>query len=493
LRGFVGSAVRRLGVPWFRLVPGGTGLRTVGPFEPTNREPRTDELTHRRTIPSRAAPLLVVLVPLGALAALGGAYSSSTVPLLMASAAAFFASGARVAATPDTRAMDTALIAVLAAMLAQLLPLPALLVATLSPHAGSFHDMLALAPATPMRPLSIDPIATRDALATAASCILLFWAARETFARGGVRTVARAVASGGFAVSLVSLVQRATAPDLLLWTWKPLDPGAQPYGPFVNRNHFATWLLMAGGLTAGYLVTHLRAHGFERHRSTRLLARDLLANGSALLLVGCTAAMLLALVASLSRAALLGLAAGAVVAVRAARQARRRDVSIALGAAVLLVAFAAAVWVNREALLARFATDAGAPGRLAIWRETMPILGDFWLTGTGAGTYGTAMLRYQVTRPGTLFNQAHNEYLQLAAEGGIVLSGAAVVVAWAWIRAARRQLARAQHGLRWIRIGAAAGICGIAVQGLFEAGLRMPANGLLLAVLAAIVAGREHS
>ena len=444
--------------------------------------------------------LVLSLVPLGALVALGGAYSTATIPLLAASAAAFLVSRARIAATPETRFLDLSLLAFIGVLLLQATPLPAILVATVSPHSADFDGMLALrglsevqAPAAARRPLTIDARATREGLATALSALLLFWAARETFTRdGGVRVFARAMAWSGFVVALVALVQRATAPTLLLWTWQPLDPGAQPYGPFVNRNHFATWLLMASALTAGYLVTHLRAHGFERHRSGRLLVRDLLADGSVLLLAGCMGAMLLALVGSLSRAALLGLAAAVVFALTRARRVAGRDVSIALGGAIMLAVFLGAAWANRDALLGRLETVDAGSGRLTIWRETVPVVTDFWLAGTGIGTYGTAMLRYQVTRADRLFNQAHNEYLQLLAEGGVLLAAAAVVAAWAWLRIARRQLAGRSHGLYWIRLGAAAGICAIAVQSLFEAGLRMPANALLLAMLAAIVTCRDR-
>jgi hypothetical protein len=46
---------------------------------------------------------------------------------------------------------------------------------------------------------------------------------------------------------------------------------------------------------------------------------------------------------------------------------------------------------------------------------------------------------------------------------------------------------RAEGAGLWLRIGAAAGILGLAVQSVFETGLRMPANALLFALLAAIV------
>jgi O-antigen ligase len=377
------------------------------------------------------------------------------------------------------------LIAALAAILIQIVPLPSTIIDVLSPHADSLQRMLAITPET-VRTLSVDTQLTRAGLATAASAVLVFWAARDVFGRGGLRLFARALAVAGFLVALVGLIQRTSSPELLLWHWEPLDPGAKPFGPFVNRNHFGTWLLMAASVTAGYLIAHLRSHRIEEHASARLIVRDLMADGSALFLGGALVVMLLALVASLSRAALLGAGAALIVGFVATR-GRRREGSFAIGAAILTVAMLAAVWSNREGLLGRLNVTDTQVGRPAIWAETLPIINDFWLTGTGVGTYGTAMLRYQRTATDTLFNQAHNEYLQLVAEGGVLL---AVPVAGAlalWLALARRRLLANTDHIEWIRIGAAAAISGIAVQGVFETGLRMPANTFLCAVLAAIV------
>jgi hypothetical protein len=52
---------------------------------------------------------------------------------------------------------------------------------------------------------------------------------------------------------------------------------------------------------------------------------------------------------------------------------------------------------------------------------------------------------------------------------------------------ARRRVQGEAHEVFWIRLGAACGLVGLAVQGLFETASRVPANALLAAVLAAIV------
>jgi O-antigen ligase len=124
---------------------------------------------------------------------------------------------------------------------------------------------------------------------------------------------------------------------------------------------------------------------------------------------------------------------------------------------------------------------------MLIWRDTIPLIRDFWLTGTGAGTYETAMLVYQRSAPGVRFNQAHDHYLQAAAEGGLLI-GIPLLLGMAWLlRASAARLREPSSALLWLRAGAAAGLAGAAVQSVWETGLTVPANGALAVVLAAIL------
>jgi O-antigen ligase len=91
------------------------------------------------------------------------------------------------------------------------------------------------------------------------------------------------------------------------------------------------------------------------------------------------------------------------------------------------------------------------------------------------------------------FNQAHSEYLQLAAEGGLPLLAAAAGAAAAFIRLAASRLRGDATGVFWIRAGAAAGLAAAALQSVWENGLRIPANALLAAILAAIVVHEPHN
>ena len=96
------------------------------------------------------------------------------------------------------------------------------------------------------------------------------------------------------------------------------------------------------------------------------------------------------------------------------------------------------------------------------------------------------MLVYQSGSRHFFFNHAHNEYLQIAAEGGLLVGIPAALAAMAAVVAIARRLRADQSAMFWIRAAAVGGIVAVAVQSLFDTGLRTPANGVLFAVIAAI-------
>ena len=156
-------------------------------------------------------------------------------------------------------ALDRCLVALVGVVTIQLIPLPAFLVDLISPADRPVWRQLMLV--MPSRvPLTIDVKRTAGALLIVAASVLIFLVARRLFSFGGVRIVARGVALVGALLSAIALAQNATARGLVYWRWKLISEGPPPFGPFVNRNHFATWVVMAVPLCVGYLAAHLAAH-----------------------------------------------------------------------------------------------------------------------------------------------------------------------------------------------------------------------------------------
>jgi O-antigen ligase len=172
-----------------------------------------------------------------------------------------------------------------------------------------------------------------------------------------------------------------------------------------------------------------------------------------------------------------------------------------VGAAAALSILVVALRVDPAVVSGRFASaGVGIADRFLIWRDTVDVVRDFWLTGTGVGTYQVSMAVYQQTMPGVIFNQAHNHYLQVISEGGILVGIPAALMLVVFAREAHSRLLADRSGMFWLRAGAASGLCGVAVQSFLETGLTTPANAALAAVAAAIlthvppraVAGQEH-
>lgn len=416
------------------------------------------------------------------LLAFGGVYVWALAPL---TGAALFL---LIASRPDLKAsryrlLDSALLAAVLVLVFQLVPLPRGVLAVLLPGTVRTWDALALGPRA-LVSISVWPRATIEALALAFTAVAVFWSARELFRFHGVRRAIRTVALVGAIASFAGLLQRKTGVNLVYGFWRPLEAGAWPFGPFVNRNFFATWVLMAIPLCAGYLLARQPAHLQHDARPWRVRLAHAL-DGRAIWLTTVIGLMTVALFASLSRSGVIGLAA-VLIAGWAGAQLRPNSQRLHWAAvSALIVGVTVILWGDLPSL----ANRVGEPprNRQAIWRDTMPLVRDHWLTGTGAGAYARAMLLYQRTDRTYYDNQAHNQYLQVAADGGLLLVVPALVALTTLGVAGLKRLREDRTGMFWIRVGAGAGLCGVLVQGLWETGLRAPGNAVLSAVLAAIL------
>jgi O-antigen ligase len=148
--------------------------------------------------------------------------------------------------------------------------------------------------------------------------------------------------------------------------------------------------------------------------------------------------------------------------------------------------------VNLGAMMTRLndAVTYGVGGRREIWAITRTMIGDFWLTGVGVGAYARAMSAYQPPHV-FAFNHAHDEYLQVIAEGGVLLASAVLAAVVAGAVQGARLLRADRTAMFWMRAGAVSAAIAIATQSVWDTGVRMPANGLLLALCCAIALHRS--
>lgn len=445
-------------------------------------------------------PLLVMTIAWGALA-FGAVYPWGYWPLAVASAGlglwGIFATHAWT--DPRTRHLAIAAAAVAAAIFAQVVPIADDWLAALSPSVPRFLSEYQLGyRATGAHPLSLDPPSTAIALGLFSAFALLLIGLVRTIRYVNLDALLNQFMALGVLLAILGVVQKSLidpVDPLLYGFWKP-EFGGNPFGPFINRNHFAGWMVMTLPLVLGYSCAVV-------YQSRRPATHDWQAwmrwlttvEGSRFLLVAFVVVALgMALALTGSRSGIASFAAatavfGAFLLTR--RAARRARILAGVYLSVLLVS--AVAWAGVDRAVDRFgraSSDAG--GRFAAWSDTVAIIRDFPLFGTGVGAYERAMLLYQTSGRDVMYADAHNDYLQIVAEGGVLVVVPALAAIGIVAFIVRRRLTSGDDDplTYWTRVGAVAGLAGIAAQSLVEFSLHMPGNRVLFVVLLALAMHR---
>lgn len=301
-----------------------------------------------------------------------------------------------------------------------------------------------------------------------------------------IKRTAMFVVIFGSLLAFFGILQRLANPDGIYGLRE--TPQAIPFGPFVNQHHFASFMQMTGGVALGLVF------GRTLSRNTKLL----IATGA--VLMGTSVAM------TSSRGGMLGFAAMLLVVafLSLGRQKRRSEdtgiftklrmnAGIVVGvAAIILLTLGTVLFVGGDESLLR-GVGAARPGmdistgRFHFWPIAIKIFLANPILGAGLDAFGVAFTRYDTWNGVLRVEQAHNEYLQMLADAGIVgflLLAAFILI---FFRKASAVIASAHGSRRAIAAGAFAGCFGILIHSFFDFPLRTFSNGfffLLLVVLA---------
>jgi O-antigen ligase len=159
--------------------------------------------------------------------------------------------------------------------------------------------------------------------------------------------------------------------------------------------------------------------------------------------------------------------------------------------------FAVVIVSTPGTLLARFASSDQDPLtgeiRFRIWHETLRLITDYPVFGSGLGSYASVFQKYSVSAPMFLVDFAHNDYLQLMAELGVI--GFAIAAATALlilIRILKSAYNAGSSAQRMVSAACAAGLLALLLDSSVDFDFYIPANAMLAAWLAGIgTAGAE--
>ena len=248
-------------------------------------------------------------------------------------------------------------------------------------------------------------------------------------------------------------------------------------GTFANGNHFATVLLASMPFLAALVMGRWLSQKGPQRDFTSALAVTALAVVAIGFLINKSAAMLL-----------LGPPVAAATAMLALRPSPR-GLRLGMAAIGLLLALGAGaiIFVGKE--LPAWGTEASIETRSEYWSKSLRAAADQAPTGSGFGTFQQTYRRYE--DPGAVdrwyVNHAHNDFLEVAVEGGIAAIALLIAFLLWWIGQA--------HKAWFSRVGTieqqAASIASAAIilHSAFDYPLRTAAIAAVMAVCLALLAG----
>lgn len=344
----------------------------------------------------------------------------------------------------------------------QTAPMPFQILKIISPRAFELYSYYAV-DKNPSMHISLYAYKTQVEFIRLLACSLCFtlFAAGIKDARDLDR-VLRTLAYFGFGLAVFSLLQTAAWNGKLYW-FREIT-GSSPFGPFVNRNHYAGLIGLLIPLTLGLAFTRKRRE------------RQLLFGFMSLI-------MSVSLFLSLSRGGIISFFAGiALFALLLSWNklgVKRRWWPLA---AFIFILFFYLLYLGIDPVIDRFyKTDISKEARFAVWAETLRAFKDFYLTGCGLGTFLYVFPFYSPEAVTLIYDHAHNDYLEFILEAGI--TGVVLLLTFLFFlfNCIFKGTREGYGGI--IRISMLSAISTMAVHSIFDFNLHIPSNALMLSAI----------
>jgi len=305
-----------------------------------------------------------------------------------------------------------------------------------------------------------------------------------------IRYAATALTAFGTFVALFAVLQSLSSNGKIYWLRTPRF-GGWIYGPYVNHNHYAGLMEMLAPIPLVFAFSKY-AHGRKRWIAAAAAAFM----GATIFLSGSRGGM-------------------AAYALQIAlffwflfRERTRNGVALVLGA-FLLVALVSVAWIGGSEVTARISTVASnnkqtemaSDIRFAIDRDSFHMFAKRPVMGWGLGTFADVYPQFRSFYTNQLVNRAHNDYLELLTDTGIMGFAIGIWFLIAVLRPAIRKATTWSGDVNGaVALAALLGISGILAHSFVDFNLQIPANAMLFYVLCAIGAadtrfrnpGRAH-
>ncbi|OGW27663.1 MAG: hypothetical protein A2X59_11560, partial [Nitrospirae bacterium GWC2_42_7] len=349
----------------------------------------------------------------------------------------------------------------------QAVPLPSFLLKIISPVSYQMQTYYALDQKT--FHISLYPYKTGIEILYVFALFIIFCIAMLKFRdRENFSETAKVLVIFGFTISVFAIVQMATWNGHIYW-FRELTHGGSPFGPFVNRNHFAGYV--------GMLIPIGLALAFTRREREKKILYGFI-----------TVIMAVAVFLSLSRGGIISFFAGVAMFSLLIFQDRLKNRKF-LAVGLFLIAVASyLVYLGIDPIIDRFyKTDISKEQRLIVWSDTFNAFRDFWLTGSGTGTFINIYPLYSKLDLQSIYIHAHNDYLEFMLETGMIGVILLLVFAVLLVHSAVKNGISGRAGI--LKAGTISSVFTMTVHSIFDFNLHILSNALLFATVLGMMTG----
>ncbi len=289
-------------------------------------------------------------------------------------------------------------------------------------------------------------------------------------------------------LSCFAILQHILSNNRIYWI-RELPYGGSLFGPYVNRNHYAGLMEMIFPLIISIFLLY-KPHLHYASLRDKISALFNLKSTNFYLLIGFGSILTATSVfLTLSRTGIISLCISMIVFgllfVFRSQDKKRGIIIIIIGILIVL----SVGWFGWEPILERFEKLKDAKynieeTRLQIWDDSIKIVKDFPLTGTGLGTFINIYPRYRTVSGNAIAAHAHNDYLEFLTDGGAILYLLCFMFVTVFtFKVFKAFIKRKDVFSIYVFIASVSGIISIIIHSATDFNLHIAANGLYFTFL----------
>jgi len=381
----------------------------------------------------------------------------------------------------------------LAYILIQIIPLPAQIIRIISPVSyGIQNNALAMT-------ISIHPRATFLEFLRYSTYVLFYILSVQLLTHKiMLKKTVLIITVFGSVLAFSSILQLYLTDNLALW-FRHTPENAAVMGPYINRNHYAGLMEMIFPITLALFLFH-RPRIDDKGTLAAILEILKQEKANIHILIGTGALLIIiSIFISLSRGGMISTGAGLIFFLLISLKKKTSKKNLTLIMTLIVVAGLSIAWFGWGPINNRFVKLEAPEGgiylaRFKYWKDSEKIIRDFPVTGSGFGTFADIYRSYQTVDGKNLLEHAHNDYIELAIEGG--LPGIILIFSFLFIffrETYKSFTTRKDAYAIYLYLGSITGMICILLHSLSDFNFHVGANGLWFALSAALAVSASNT